>query len=227
MTVTDEPETVVPGSASRRRLFLVGLIGAVLAVAITISVGLFVAVSRMPGDDSAEAGFARDMSTHHGQAVEMAILAVQRSELPEIGTLALDIALTQQAQIGMMRAWLRQWNLSPTATGPRMAWMQDESGTDHGGMATPSSPPARAGLMPGMATDDELTALREASGPAFDASFTELMIRHHIGGLEMVDAVLARDPVEQVLELAESMKRGQQYEIEALRQIQTRLRTPR
>ncbi|RSM42896.1 hypothetical protein DMB66_54130 [Actinoplanes sp. ATCC 53533] len=48
-----------------------------------------------------------------------------------------------------------------------------------------------------------------------------------MGGLEMVDAVLARDPVEQVLELAESMKRGQQYEIEALRQIQTRLRTPR
>ena len=40
-----------------------------------------------------------------------------------------------------------------------------------------------AGSMPGMATEDELAALRRLDGTAFDVEFLRLMIRHHQGGL--------------------------------------------
>lgn len=219
--MTSEPTSP---DVPRRRGAIVALMATavVLVLAAAVSIGLFMATLRNPDDDSPEAGFARDMSAHHGQAVEMSMLAMQRADSAEIRTLALDMGLTQQAQIGMMRAWLRQWNLSPTGTGTRMAWMQDTSGMDHAEMSLP--PPANGVPMPGMATAEEIGRLRSLSGPAFDTLFTELMVRHHTGGIQMVDAVLRLDPDDQVRELAESMKRGQQSEINALNDLKARLR---
>ena len=46
------------------------------------------AIPRPPEDDSAEAGFARDMSVHHAQAVEMAGIVRDGTESEEIRTLA-------------------------------------------------------------------------------------------------------------------------------------------
>src|SRR3712207_5353493 len=61
-----------------------------------------------PSDSSPEAGFARDMMVHHAQAVEMAEILRDKSESEEMRTLAADIALTQQAQIGQMQGWLQE-----------------------------------------------------------------------------------------------------------------------
>ena len=44
-----------------------------------------------PGDDSAEAGFARDMATHHAQAVDMSFTLLDKSADGELRTLASDI----------------------------------------------------------------------------------------------------------------------------------------
>ena len=44
-----------------------------------LSLGLLF-VPQLPGDDSPEAGFARDMINHHVQAVQMADTARQRTE---------------------------------------------------------------------------------------------------------------------------------------------------
>src|SRR5918992_1175568 len=76
-----------------------------------------------PSDSSPEAGFARDMMVHHAQAVEMAEIVRDKTESEEIRTLAADIALTQQAQIGQMQGWLQVWDLPPTGTVPAMSWM--------------------------------------------------------------------------------------------------------
>jgi uncharacterized protein (DUF305 family) len=46
------------------------------------------------------------MMVHHAQAVEMAEIVRDRTENPQTRTLATDIALTQQAQIGQMQGWL-------------------------------------------------------------------------------------------------------------------------
>ena len=46
------------------------------------------------------------MSVHHAQAVEMVESVRDRTESEEIRTLATDVALTQQGQIGQMQGWL-------------------------------------------------------------------------------------------------------------------------
>jgi uncharacterized protein (DUF305 family) len=76
-----------------------------------------------PTEDSAEAGFARDMMVHHAQAVQMAEIVRDKTESEEIRTMAADIALTQQAQIGQMQGWLAVWGLPATGREPAMTWM--------------------------------------------------------------------------------------------------------
>jgi len=195
----------------------VAAVACALALAVGISIGILIPILRAPGDTSAEAGFARAMSTHHAQAVAMAMRAYAGSADADVTTVALDIALSQQGQIGMMQAWLRQWNLSPTSREPAMAWM-DRTDMNHAGGGTPP-----AGSMPGMATREELDALNQATGAELDRLFCELMIRHHQGGISMVDAVLAADPEPEVRVLAQSMRNTQQADINALRDILTRL----
>src|SRR5882672_7804516 len=95
------------GASSRTRL-IIAVVAAVLLLLIGLAVGRFTG-SSTPGDDSADAGFARDMSTHHAQAVEMGMVAFQRATMPEVRTLGGDIAITQQGQIGVMSTWLKDW----------------------------------------------------------------------------------------------------------------------
>ena len=71
----------------QRPLVFLGL-AALLALAIGLAIGVTVAKPGVPGDDSAEAGFARDMAVHHLQAVEMANLVAERSSDAEVRQLA-------------------------------------------------------------------------------------------------------------------------------------------
>jgi|HigsolmetaAR206D_1030411.scaffolds.fasta_scaffold00576_7 uncharacterized protein (DUF305 family) len=183
------------------------LLGVVLALAIGFAAGLLAPGLFRPGNDSPEAGFARDMSTHHAQAVELSILAHERTTDPDVRTLAADIVLTQQAQIGIMQTWLKSWNLSPTSSQPRMAWMPDGAGT------------VRDGLMPGMATDAERAQLRAATGRDFDILFLRLMLNHHLGGIHMAEGILELTDDEQVTALAQSMVNGQKKEIELINSL--------
>ena len=75
-----------------------------------------------PTADSVDAGFSRDMAIHHLQGVEMANLALERSEDPEVRQLAFDISSTQTNQAGRMQGWLSLWGVPPTG-GEAMAWM--------------------------------------------------------------------------------------------------------
>ncbi|TFV89166.1 DUF305 domain-containing protein [Blastococcus sp. CT_GayMR16] len=165
---------------------------AVIAVALVLlggglAVALGIGRTTEPSADSVDAGFSRDMSRHHLQGVEMANLAPDRSTDPEIRQLAFDISSTQTNQAGRMEGWLSLWGLPPSG-GETMAWME---GTGHSGHTMEMG---ENDLMPGMATEDELTALRDLSGTAFDVEFLRLMIRHHQGGKEM--AVYAAEHAE-------------------------------
>jgi uncharacterized protein (DUF305 family) len=154
-----------------------------------------------PGDNSAEAGFARDMSVHHAQAVQMSMIEAQSGTMPEVRGLAQSIALTQQAQIGMMTVWLQDWHLNPTGSQPRMAWMPQ------------GSEELVNGLMPGMATQDQINQLIAAKGKQVDILYCQLMLRHHLGGIHMVEGLLAVSHNKTVRALAETMLTGQQGEI--------------
>jgi uncharacterized protein (DUF305 family) len=162
-----------------------------------------------PGENSVEAGFARDMSLHHAQAVEMGMLAYAKATNPEVKNEGYDIALTQQGQIGAMKSWLDKWHVSRAGEAP-MAWMP-------GGAAEL----AADGRMPGMATDAELTKLNTVTGKDFDILFCQLMIRHHLGGIHMVDAALKLSHNSDVVSLAQSIKNGQQLEINIFQNLLT------
>ncbi len=110
-----------------------GLIAAFFAGA---SLVLLVTPGPLSGDSS-EAGFARDMMVHHAQAVEMAEIVRDKTESDDIRTLATDIALTQQAQIGIMQDWLDVWGLPASGTELAMSWMGHSTEGPMPGMATP------------------------------------------------------------------------------------------
>jgi uncharacterized protein (DUF305 family) len=181
-----------------------------LLVIMVYALGLLTPRGGTPGDASAEAGFSRDMSAHHAQAVEMGMIAYQKAAVAEVRTIGGDIALTQQGQIGVMSTWLAQWGLSPNGSQPPMAWMGDQR-------------PPNGNLMPGMATREEIAKLRSATGKDLDILFCQYMLRHHLGGIHMADEVLKQDPDPAVRELAETMKRNQTGEIQVLRSLLSQL----
>jgi uncharacterized protein (DUF305 family) len=186
-------------------------VAVVLALAVGYVAGLLTPSLRTPGDASAEAGFARDMSTHHAQAVQMAMVAYQRATTPEVRQIAYDIATTQENQIGIMHTWLDHWGDSINSTNVPMSWMPDGSAA------------LDNGLMPGMATPAQLNQLQAATGRNVDVLFCQLMLRHHLGGLHMVEGILASTHNGEVRDLAIAMKNGQSGEVTRLRELLTGL----
>ena len=206
----------VNGSVPGRRGGRAWLVVAALLAGLLLGVGGGMLIPRLgtPGDDSAEAGFLRDMSTHHAQAVEMSMIAHAGSANPRIISLASDIALTQHGQIGYMQAWLRDWHLSPSRTRQPMAWMPDSAGS------------VVNGLMPGMATPEQLSELRKATGTQLDVQFLTLMRQHHLGGIHMAQEILKLSDNEDVTWLAQTMVTAQQGEINLIDSLLQELRTP-
>jgi uncharacterized protein (DUF305 family) len=210
MSLSTEPGAVVPaaapasGSAARSRArFGMGVLAGVLifGLIVGLAVGFLTPGLRTPGDNSPEAGFLRDMSTHHAQAVEMSMLAHANSTDQAVVTLAGDIALTQHGQINYMQAWLRDWHLSPTGSQPVMAWMPDSAGA------------VVNGVMPGMATPEQMAALRKATGRNLDVMYLTLMRQHHLGGIHMAQEILQKSTNKDVTWLAQTMVASQQGEI--------------
>ena len=99
-----------------------------------------------------------------------------------------------------MGGFLQLWGYSLNNLRPVMAWMTAAVGHDMAGMPgmTDSGPMApmttmdaasmaAGAIMPGMATNAEVDALKTLRGDASDAYFLQLMIRHHEGGVPMMD----------------------------------------
>ncbi|WP_428963807.1 DUF305 domain-containing protein [Micromonospora fluostatini] len=217
-TMADRADAPAPaptegGRASDRRFGTLALAAAVVVGLLLGYVGgLFTPTLTRPGDTSVEAGFARDMTTHHAQAVQMGLAAYQRGSDPEVRQIGVDIALAQQGEMGTMQTWLRSWGLDPSGSQPRMAWMA-------GGQEM-----VKNGLMPGMATPEQMARLEAAQGRELDVLFLELMITHHTGGIHMIDGVLGNSDEPDVVRTAQTMKNTQQSDLVNLRNALDRLR---
>lgn len=172
-----------------------------------------------PTDDSAAAGFARDMQSHHAQAVEMSMIVRDRTDDARVRTLAYDIALTQQQQIGQMYGWLTQWRLSQISIRPPLAWMGGAGG-GMGGTGGHATSHGRSGHeMPGMATSDQMRRLAKVKDRDAEVLFLQLMVTHHQAGVQMAQGALTRTDNPQVKELATKMVTGQRSEIGLMRQM--------
>jgi len=173
------------------------------------AVGWFVAQDRPPGPGSVDAGFYLDMSAHHEQGVQLALIELAKGEDPTVRGFAHEIVIFQQYELGRMDEQLREWGLG---RGDRqdqaMGWM---------GMPLPLQ------AMPGLATPAQIAALQSADGAAADALFLELMAEHHRGAVHMAAYAADRATSPRVRDLAQRMARNQGIEINEFRQTAERL----
>jgi uncharacterized protein (DUF305 family) len=209
--VTVEEDTEVEVVAQRR--LLVAVLIAVAAVAAVFAAGTAGWLLRGTGGgtqltaSSVDAGFARDMSTHHTQAVTMAGYERDNTTNPSLKILAFDIETSQQFQLGQMQGWLDGWGLSRESSLPQMAWM------GHAGHLEPD------GLMPGLATPAQLGKLESSHGTAMDILFLQLMIHHHQGGLPMAQYATTHAESSYVRTMASAIVTVQSNEIVTMEQL--------
>ena len=150
---------------------------------------------------AADIGFLTDMSAHHGQALVMCQRVLGQDIGAPVKAAASEVLQNQAIEIGMMRAWLMDWGASTAPPETVMAWMHD-------GDEMPLA------MMPGLATDAELTELSQLDGTAMGRRWLELMRAHHIGGVAMADAAVLLAESDKVIRLARTQSTVQSYEIE-------------
>jgi uncharacterized protein (DUF305 family) len=173
----------------------------VVGLALLIAMVGFLAGERASQPDSSDVdiGFLQDMTNHHEQAVQMASIAVIEARDPVVREFAKEVLITQQRELGLMEAWLRERGEERLGSDREgMAWMD---------MAMP------VGQMPGMATQEQIDGLRAAEGTDVDLTFLTLMREHHRGGLHMAEDAAARASDADIAELARVIARNQTAEI--------------
>ena len=136
--------------------------------------------------------FAQMMIPHHQQAVDMSTLAETHTTNPEILALAKQIKDAQAPEIKQMTAWIE-------STGAGM-----DMGHDMG--------------MGGMLTEEQMTALGNAQGAAFDKLYLEGMIGHHEGALQMAK-MIENSSNSEAKTLAANIVTSQSAEIEKMKQM--------
>ena len=157
-------------------------------------------VGTVPAGD-VDVGFLVDMADHHEQAVTMAIYASEHATDPVVRNFAREVIIFQRYELGLIDAFLGQRGLERPPYDPQretMAWM---------GHATPLAD------MEGIASDEELAALRDARGVEADLLFLELMTAHHLGGVHMAEWAALTGETDQVRNLARVMAANQSSEI--------------
>jgi len=178
---------------------LVGAALATTAVLLLAGCGSSDDDSTASDHNKADIMFATDMIGHHRQAVEMAVLARDRSANAEVKAIAARIEAAQGPEIEQMSGWLEDWN-QPV---PSM-------GSGHGAH----------GGMPGMMSDQEMSELEATTGTAFDQRFLQLMIVHHEGAIEMAQTQQRDGKNTDAKKLAEKIEADQTAEIAEMKQLQ-------
>lgn len=181
----------------------VALAGAVSLAGCTINIGgqdsNGMMNGSMMGNNKSSSGFsgtdimfAQMMIPHHQQAVDMSTLAETHTTNPEILALAKQIKDAQAPEIKQMTDWIE-------SSGAGM-----DMGHDMG--------------MGGMLTEEQMAALENAQGAAFDKLYLEGMIGHHQGALQMAKMIENSDNAE-AKQLAANIMKSQSAEIDKMKQM--------
>ncbi|MEV4804854.1 DUF305 domain-containing protein [Nonomuraea sp. NPDC049421] len=149
--------------------------------------------------NAADVTYVQDMVVHHRQAVDMALLAPNRADSAKLKALADRIKAAQGPEIAFMTTWLHE---------------QEQKVPDHH---------AAHDSMPGMATPEQMDALKAAKGKDFDRQFLQLMINHHLGAIKMSEEVLTNGTHIRIEELAGDVSVTQAAEIRRMQEMQAAL----
>lgn len=148
--------------------------------------------------NDADVMFASMMIVHHEQAIEMSDIVLAASGVdPAVAELAQRIKAAQGPEIEQLEGWLDEWGVDSDDA-------SDMTGMDHGD---------------GMMSEDDLTALREASGPEASRLFLEQMILHHEGAVEMAQAQVDDGSDPEAIELAQTIIDAQTDEIQEMKDL--------
>ncbi|MGQ0773768.1 MAG: DUF305 domain-containing protein [Pseudonocardiales bacterium] len=150
--------------------------------------------------NQADISFAQEMIPHHAQAIQMAQLAPDRAQSPQVKDLASRIEQAQGPEIETMTGWLRAWNAEVPPTG--------ESGGAHGG-----------GMGTGGMDHQQMQQLGQATGVEFDRLFLQMMIKHHEGAVETARTELENGQNPEAKQLAQQIIDTQQAEIEEMQAL--------
>ena len=213
MMVTSEQSVGDAAGISATRRF--GARAIVLIVALGFlagAIGYFVGVKGSKTATSAvDAGFLADMSDHHDQAVQMALMELAHGQDRTVKGFAQDVLLFQRSELGEMKVLFDNHDTSrPEYDTQRstMAWM----GT-----------PIEMESMTGLASPEELAQLDAARGIESDLLFLSLMSAHHGGGLHMAQYAAEHSADPRVKELASRMAKYQAVEVREYKMAQARL----
>lgn len=143
------------------------------------------------GFNRADIMFMNMMIVHHDQAIEMAELAPNRTENENILELSSNISEAQRAENEKMADWLRENGLQRPTGGHRMA---------------------------GMASEENMSRLENSEGREFDVLFSELMITHHRGGIQMAKTFSERGRNSELIALEKEMIDAQEEEIKKMQE---------
>jgi uncharacterized protein (DUF305 family) len=127
------------------------------------------AAAPVKAPSAADISFMQGMIMHHSQAVTMTDLLRTRTSNKDLRELAKRISISQTDEIKYMKQWLADRG-APASMDHHMEHMHMDS----------------MPLMPGMLTPQQMKALEQARGRAFDHLFLTGMIQHHTGALVMV-----------------------------------------
>ncbi|MDN3259252.1 DUF305 domain-containing protein [Streptomyces sp. CSDS2] len=148
-----------------------------------------------------DVAFAKGMIPHHQQALEMAELAADRASSAKVKDLAARIEKAQDPEIRTLTGWLKAWGEQPPA-----------AGTDHSGHSGMSG-------MSGMMSEDDMAALKRATGKDFDTRFLSLMVEHHQGAVEMAATEKQRGRSADAKAMADAIITAQDAEIKEMKQL--------
>lgn len=147
--------------------------------------------ARMP--NNIDQHFITQMIPHHQGAIDMARIALQRSERSEVRTLAQSIVEDQEKENTQMRTWYQSW---------------------FGG----SVPVDGMGMMHMDSMRGDLTRLQTISSPAFDKEFIAQMIPHHEMAIMMAQMLESTSNRSEMKQLAKNIIEAQTREINLMRE---------
>lgn len=193
----------VPAAPVRQRWLSTGQV-IVLVAAVAFLVG---AIAYVVGDDQGSAdplndvdvGFMQDMGYHHDQAVQMALLLLDKDDVdPNLTSFATEVVVGQRYEQGVFSATLDRFGHSSDVGDTVMGWMGEPQPTD---------------TMSGLATEEQMQELRDAEGEEAEALWIALMSEHHLAGLHMADYAARHGRDTTTVNLANAIVKNQRSEI--------------
>lgn len=193
-------ETPEPGPAGVTWLSPLRLVVLLAAIAFLAgAVGFAVSARSEDPLSTTDVGFMQDMSYHHEQAVQMSLLLLYKEDVdPGLQAYAQEILVEQRFEMGIMNATLDRYGYTTEPDSIAMDWM---------------GPPLPLNEMEGLASEEEMSQLADASGAEAESLWIALMSEHHLGGLHMADWEARKGQDRTATNLARAMVFTQRQEI--------------